>query len=145
MPTKWSEEDLKPFIVAVGGVIVRGDKVLLMAHNKHQFVTVPVGKAGSWQTPYQALCQEMEEEIGIEVISASLIGIGDFFYHRVGKVILSRTYVYRIDEYVGEPYNRESHKHSRLWWESVTSVLTEKVKLSDVTKFWLNSTQRCCL
>ena len=68
-----------------------------------QSLEFPGGKVDKHETPEQALKRELEEEIGIMVLQASLFERFEFEYPT--KVI--SFYFYLVNEWVGEPFGRE--------------------------------------
>ncbi|MGC6247604.1 8-oxo-dGTP diphosphatase MutT [Bisgaard Taxon 45] len=68
-----------------------------------QALEFPGGKVDSGEQPEQALKRELEEEIGIHILHATLYERFQFEYPT--KVI--SFYFYLVDEWVGEPFGRE--------------------------------------
>ncbi|MDP9499826.1 8-oxo-dGTP diphosphatase MutT [Bisgaard Taxon 45] len=68
-----------------------------------QALEFPGGKVDLGEQPEQALKRELEEEIGIHILHATLYERFQFEYPT--KVI--SFYFYLVDEWVGEPFGRE--------------------------------------
>ncbi|MGC6376684.1 8-oxo-dGTP diphosphatase MutT [Bisgaard Taxon 45] len=68
-----------------------------------QALEFPGGKVNLGEQPEQALKRELEEEIGIHILHATLYERFQFEYPT--KVI--SFYFYLVDEWVGEPFGRE--------------------------------------
>ncbi|MGC6405536.1 8-oxo-dGTP diphosphatase MutT [Bisgaard Taxon 45] len=68
-----------------------------------QALEFPGGKVDRGEQPEQALKRELEEEIGIHILNATLYERFQFEYPT--KVI--SFYFYLVDEWVGEPFGRE--------------------------------------
>ncbi|MBN6709983.1 8-oxo-dGTP diphosphatase MutT [Haemophilus haemoglobinophilus] len=68
-----------------------------------QALEFPGGKVDQNETPEQALARELEEEIGIHVLSAVLFERFSFEYPT--KII--QFHFYLVEQWVGEPFGRE--------------------------------------
>ncbi|HHE3601116.1 TPA: 8-oxo-dGTP diphosphatase MutT [Pasteurella multocida] len=68
-----------------------------------QALEFPGGKVDDGESPEQALRRELEEEIGIHILNATLYERFQFEYPT--KMI--SFYFYLVDEWVGEPFGRE--------------------------------------
>ncbi len=68
-----------------------------------QALEFPGGKIKIGETPRQALDRELEEEVGIQVLNATLFE--HFAYDYSHKVI--EFYFYLVEEWVNEPFGRE--------------------------------------
>ncbi|HDX1059762.1 TPA: 8-oxo-dGTP diphosphatase MutT [Pasteurella multocida] len=68
-----------------------------------QALEFPGGKVDFGESPEQALRRELEEEIGIHILNATLYERFQFEYPT--KMI--SFYFYLVDEWVGEPFGRE--------------------------------------
>lgn len=68
-----------------------------------QALEFPGGKVDQNETPEQALARELEEEIGIHVLSALLFERFSFEYPT--KII--QFHFYLVEQWVGEPFGRE--------------------------------------
>jgi 8-oxo-dGTP diphosphatase len=62
------------------------------------FWEFPGGKIELTETPYEALCRELEEELDIVVVSAQLLF--DYVYEIEKKIFFS---VWQVKQYQGEP------------------------------------------
>lgn len=71
-----------------------------------QSLEFPGGKMNKGETPEQALKRELEEEIGIHVLSA--VPFETFSFEYPGKII--RFYFYLVEEWIGEPFGREGQE-----------------------------------
>lgn len=71
-----------------------------------QALEFPGGKVDINETPLQALRRELEEEIGIHVLSAVIFE--EFSYEYPTKIIHFSFYL--VEEWVGEPFGREGQE-----------------------------------
>ncbi|OOR99837.1 8-oxo-dGTP diphosphatase [Haemophilus paracuniculus] len=71
-----------------------------------QSLEFPGGKVAAGETPEQALKRELEEEIGIHVLSA--FPYDSFQFEYPTKVI--EFFFYLVEEWVGEPFGREGQE-----------------------------------
>lgn len=104
-------------VLYVLGYLVKDDAVLLHYRDNVTFFahhyTLPGGKVEEHETPTQALARELEEELGIKVTGDTPLVHVMYFQGTTKPCVVL---VYRVDAWSGEPYNKESHKHSQLAW-----------------------------
>lgn len=98
---------------AIGRVLVGQRPRGSLCAGKWEF---PGGKLQDGENAYQALCRELDEELGIEVLDAvPLLVVSHAYAQR--NVILD---VWRIVEYHGEPRGREAQ---RIEWVVPRAIL----------------------
>lgn len=68
-----------------------------------QSLEFPGGKVDADETPAEALVRELEEEVGIHVLSAVMFE--QFLFEYPTKII--HFYFYLVEQWVGEPFGRE--------------------------------------
>lgn len=101
----------KPIIQVAAGIIRNefGQIYLtqrLEGQDFAQALEFPGGKVDSGETPEDALKRELEEEIGIHVLSA--FPYESFRFDYPTKVI--EFFFYLVEEWVGEPFGREGQE-----------------------------------
>ena len=134
----YTNEDLKDHI-AVGAVIKDSQgRILMQKHNKYGFLTIPIGKATSKQSPEEALRQELAEECGIKIQEYKEIAERDYEYIRKGKKVKMRLYLYEIKSYSGVPINNEPEKHQFQEFK-ILDEIKESPYLSDATLLFLET------
>jgi ADP-ribose pyrophosphatase YjhB (NUDIX family) len=66
---------LEPSILGVRALIVRDDQVMLVRHTYQPGWYLPGGRVDRGETAHRAMCREVEEECGLLVRGARLMGI----------------------------------------------------------------------
>jgi 8-oxo-dGTP diphosphatase len=96
-----------PMKQVVAALIVRDDKVLICQRTPHQTMPLkwefPGGKIEPDERPKEALCRELDEELGIMArIGAKVAAIR----HNYNNETAVELHFYLVEEYVGEIENR---------------------------------------
>lgn len=101
----------KPKIQVAAGIIRNEFKQIYLTQRLEgqdfaQSLEFPGGKVAEGETPEQALVRELEEEIGIHVLSA--FPYEHFCFDYPTKTI--EFFFYLVEEWVGEPFGREGQE-----------------------------------
>lgn len=67
----------------------------------------PGGKIEPGETPQQTLLRELDEELGIQLISCSPLWITDY---QVSEDKVNRLFFYKVTDYFGQPFGREGQE-----------------------------------
>ena len=130
---KYTVKDLEDNIGVVG-IIKNNDKYLCLWHNKCDCLSLPTGKAEEGQSSLDALKQEMEEELGINVTNTFLTGKVLVETIRNGKKVNVDLHYYIIDDFTGNLVNNEPHKHKYLYWATLEEL--EEVKYTSMNVYY---------
>lgn len=106
-------------------VLMRADGTFLLAQRPAGksyagYWEFPGGKIEPGESPHQALCRELFEELGIEVTSAYPWLLREFTYPH-GKVKLR---FFRVIAWEGEPHGRENQQLS---WQNLSDVIVAPI------------------
>lgn len=101
----------KPIIKVAAGIIRNEFKQIYLTQRLEgqdfaQSLEFPGGKVESTESPEEALARELEEEIGIQILSAFPYEHFQFEYST--KII--EFFFYLVEEWVGEPFGREGQE-----------------------------------
>ena len=135
----FNEEDLQDFL-AIGGIIVRENKILMMDHVKFNFWTIPIGKVKSHETVIEGLKTEMKEELNIDVTNQKLITIWKRTFNWRGKRIKTENHLFKINSWRGRIRNNEPKKHRSIKFMTIDEI--RKIRLSEMTKVMLKAFDR---
>ena len=101
----------KPRIQVSAGIIRNEFKQIYLSRRLEgqdfaQSLEFPGGKVAPGETPEEALRRELEEEVGIHVLSA--FPYEHFSFEYSTKVI--EFFFYLVEEWIGEPFGREGQE-----------------------------------
>ena len=110
------QETLSVMLYALGMLEKDNSVLLLYRHNTPLFnmsYSLPGGKIEIDESPLQALSRELEEELGIKVTGQAPLSHVMYFKGITQPCVV---FVFSIHEWLGEPFNKEPHKHSHYAW-----------------------------
>jgi 8-oxo-dGTP pyrophosphatase MutT (NUDIX family) len=104
-------EPHRPTEFSAGGVVVRGDEVVVIvptrrAANGAKVLALPKGHVDPGETPIQAAAREVREEAGVEADARGELGTVRYWYMRGGKRIAKQ-----VDFYLFEYRNGDVEDH----------------------------------
>lgn len=101
----------KPIIQVAAGIIRNEFEQIYLAQRLEgqdfaQSLEFPGGKVDAGETPEEALVRELEEEVGIQVLSA--FPYEHFSFEYPTKII--EFFFYLVEEWIGDPFGREGQE-----------------------------------
>lgn len=122
---------------SAGGLIVRGDRILLISTQEGRRWQLPKGHLEAGETPEQAALREVREETGVTgSIVAPLPGVEYWFFDK-GARIHKKVDYFLLDYVSGDPANFDAREVSGAgWfsWEAGISRLTFENERRVVTR-----------
>ena len=105
--------------VAVAGILLRGDRVLLVKRAASRAFypgvwDLPGGHSEEGEAPEQTLVRELAEELGVVPIKQEKLP-----FHSVTEGPL---HCYNVTQWTGSPSNLQNHEHSEIAWVPLTEV-----------------------
>ncbi len=124
---------------SVGGIVYDDSKrVCMLFHKNMNRWTIPVGHIDKGERPGDALDRELEEEIGIKVISKKKIIVKKMKFFFNSKEIEIAMHIYEIEDYKGTPKNKEPHQHKIMKFFTVSELINmPREDISEFTWLWL--------
>ncbi|MFH1366697.1 MAG: NUDIX hydrolase [Patescibacteria group bacterium] len=80
------------FKIAVGALILKGDKILLHHRTDYDMWDLPSGGMEASETIYEALVREVKEETGLKVKPLRLAGV----YHNFGRKVINFMFLVKV-------------------------------------------------
>lgn len=126
----FNEKDLEDHI-SVGMVIidVKSNKILMLDHVKCNMLTVPVGKAEKDESPFDAVCKEVKEEVNLDIKEAYQICRFDMVNIKNDKEVKQYNYLFVTDisdKDISNLKNMEPTKHRKMFWMNKDKLLDLK-------------------
>lgn len=101
-----------PLVEVAAGIISRGNKFLAAKRPSGKpmagYWEFPGGKLREAESPFDALCRELEEELGIKTISGDYLFCREHLYEREGFAV--RLHFFLIQDFAGDPVAREGQE-----------------------------------
>jgi 8-oxo-dGTP pyrophosphatase MutT (NUDIX family) len=115
--------------VSAGGVVLRGDDVLLVvptrrAANGSRVVALPKGHLDGEETEEQAASREVREEGGVAAELIEPLGEVRYHYRRDGRLISKRVAFFMFEFRSGSPADHD-HEIEDARWVPIEQALTE--------------------
>jgi 8-oxo-dGTP pyrophosphatase MutT (NUDIX family) len=115
--------------VSAGGVVVRGDDVLLIvptrrAANGSKVVALPKGHLDGDETAEQAALREVREEGGVDVDLVEPLGEVRYHYRRDGRLISKVVHFFHFAFRSGSPANHD-HEIEDARWVPIEQAVSE--------------------
>jgi len=115
--------------VSAGGVVVRGDDVLLIvptrrAANGSKVVALPKGHLDGDETAEQAAAREVREEGGVDADLVEALGEVRYHYRRDGRLISKVVHFFHFAFRSGSPANHD-HEIEDARWVPIEQAVSE--------------------
>jgi 8-oxo-dGTP pyrophosphatase MutT (NUDIX family) len=102
--------------VSYGGVVVRGDEVLVIApRGRRRVLALPKGGRNAGETPEQTAAREVREETGITARVRDRLGQVDYSYRRGGRVIDKTVHFYLCEFEAGDTADHDHEVDDARW------------------------------
>ena len=99
-----------------GGVVVRGDEVLVIVpRGRRRVLGLPKGGMDPGETPEQTAAREVREETGITVTVGERLGQVDYTYRRGGRPIQKTVHFYLCTFEQGDTADHDHEVDDALW------------------------------
>lgn len=105
-------------ITIVDGVVVRGNKVLLLKKYSKNYYEFPGGKLREEESVEECLFRELKEELNINVKTFEKLKRLEFSFE--GKEITDHIFI--IKDFEGEIKNNESEVFEKLEWQDLEEL-----------------------
>jgi 8-oxo-dGTP pyrophosphatase MutT (NUDIX family) len=115
--------------VSAGGVVVRGDRVLVIVPTRrsasgHKVLALPKGHVDPGETPAQAAQREVREEGGVDAALVEQLGEVRYWYQRDGRRI-PKLVTFFLFDYVGGDVADHDHEVEEARWIPLAQAARE--------------------
>lgn len=148
--SKFTKEDLVPHVTSAAVFKKKlkkdGDVLyLIMDHVKHNMLTFPIGKCKEGEEPFDGLCTEVMEELGVDICWATEACTYNKTYDFDGVEVPIETHVYDVHLVKDGTYtNREPDKCRGIMWMTEQEILSCNRKIADCVLEYFKSKRAKC-
>ena len=112
--------------VSYGGVVVRGDEVLVIVpRGRRRVLSLPKGGRDAGERPEETAAREVREETGVTATVREFLGDVNYWYRRGGRRVYKTVHFYLCD-YVSGSTDDHGHEVEEARWiplaEAVSSL-----------------------
>jgi 8-oxo-dGTP pyrophosphatase MutT (NUDIX family) len=107
-----------------GGVVIRGDKVLVITPAGRRVTGLPKGGMESGETPEQTAAREVREETGVVATVREPLGDVRYTYRRGGRRVRKTVHFFLCDFVSGSTEDHD-HEVDDARWMALTRALVE--------------------
>lgn len=108
------DSEVEHFKFRVAGILEHNGKYLFVKMDSNNFYCLPGGHVEIGESTDKAVCREMEEELGFKIIPKKLLGIGQNFYTKNGKVFHELGYYYLVNAKNADDVNPENYVRTEI-------------------------------
>jgi 8-oxo-dGTP pyrophosphatase MutT (NUDIX family) len=102
--------------VSYGGVVVRGDEVIVIVpRGRRRVLGLPKGGAAPGETPQQAAAREVREETGVTAAVRDRLGQVDYSYRRGGRRVDKTVHFYLCEFQAGDTADHDHEVDDARW------------------------------
>ncbi len=102
--------------VSYGGVVVRGDDVLVIVpRGRRRVLGLPKGGSNAGESPEQTAAREVREETGVTARVRDRLGQVDYSYRRGGRRIEKTVHFYLFDFEAGDTADHDHEVDDARW------------------------------
>ena len=98
-----------------GGVVVRGDEVLVITPAGRRITGLPKGGPESGETPEQTATREVREETGIHAKVREPLGDVEYWYRRGGRRVFKTVHFFLFDFISGSTADHDHEVDDARW------------------------------
>ena len=98
-----------------GGVVVRGDEVLVITPTGKRVTSLPKGGPNAGETPAQSAAREVREETGITAAVREPLGEVRYWYRRGGRRVLKTVHYFLCDFVSGSTADHDHEVVEARW------------------------------
>jgi 8-oxo-dGTP pyrophosphatase MutT (NUDIX family) len=110
--------------VSYGGVVVRGDEVIVIVpRGRRRVLGLPKGGANDGETPQETARREVREETGVDVVVEDRLGDVSYVYRRGGRRVHKTVHFYLCRFVSGDTADHD-HEVDDARWIPLRDALT---------------------